>query len=237
MKCEAYRILITGYIDNALSENETRMLKQHLESCESCLQHLQRQETLRTTLKRYAFLQEPPAVPSNFAQKVTAQLESLQPAPVPVFQPEGVARRIRQSVLRFADAWSMSLKTRPFAWTATVSCMAMLLVGTVAFNVFHSSPTNNQMARVETKAPVEQAVSQVAMSVETEPLPNVISDTDSSSLFEIGFIEEQQALPMPVQAQKLPLKEYVYSHVVGGYQDRLIDDIMLVGYAQDAIIQ
>lgn len=236
MKCEAYRILITGYIDNALSDNETRMLKQHLGTCESCLQHLQRQEVLRTTLKRYAFLQEPPAVPSNFAQKVTAQLESLHPESVPVFQPKGVTHRIRRGVLRFVDAWSVSLNARPFAWTATVSCVAVLLVGIVALNVFYT-PSPNQMARVETKAPAEQAVSQVAMSVETEPLPNAIADTDSSSLFEVGFIEEQQALPVSVQAQKPPLKGYVYSHVVGGYQDRLIDDIMFVGYAQDAVIQ
>ena len=226
MKCEAYRILITGYIDNALSENETRMLKQHLGTCEPCLQHLQRQEVLRTTLKRYTFLQEPPVVPSNFAQTVTAQLESLHPESVPVFQPNGLKHRIRQGVLRFADAWSVSLNARPFAWTAAVSCVAVLLVGIAALNVFYTPSTNNQMARVETKAPAEQAVSQVA-----------ISDTDSSSLFEVGFIEEQQSLPVSVQAQQPPLKGYVYSHVVGGYQDRLIDDIMFVGYAQDAVIQ
>ncbi len=219
MKCDAYRILITEYIDEVLSENEHRMLKQHLRSCESCLHHLQRQEALRTTLKRYTFLQEPPVVPSDFAQKVTAQLHAETAS---VFQPERVTQRIRQGVLRFVEAWSINLKANPFAWTAAVSCAMMFVVGLLAFNMFYS-PAAHQPVRFEAKAFVE-------------PLPNAISDAENPSVFEIGFVEEQSSL-VPAQAQTTAFEGYVYSHVLGGYQDRLIDDIMFVGYAQDAVIQ
>ncbi len=232
MKCDAYRILITGYIDEVLSENENRMLKQHLQTCESCLHHLQRQEALRTTLKRYAFLQEPPVVPLNFAQKVTAQL---QPETVSVFQPERLTQRIRQGVLRFVEAWSINLKANPFAWTAAVSCAMMLVVGLLAFNMFYS-PAAHQPVQLEAKASVESAVTPAVLSVQSEPLPNVISDAENPSVFEIGFVEEQSSVA-PAQARTTASEGYVYSHVVGGYQDRLIDDIMFVGYAQDAVIQ
>jgi len=232
MKCDAYRILITGYIDEVLSENENRMLKEHLRSCEACLQHLKRQEILRTTLKRYVFLQDPPVVPSNFAQKVTARLQTES---TPVFQPEGLRLRIRKGVLRVADAWSMSLKSRPFAWATAVSCTIMFLVGFFAINLFYA-PTVNQMAQIETNVPVKQ-ISPVALAVPAEPLPNVISDADNTSFFPIGFVEEEQPSVMPVQAQTPPFEGYVYSHVVGGYQERLGEDIMFVGYAQDIAVQ
>lgn len=235
MKCDAYRILITGYIDEALSENETRMLKEHIRSCETCLHHLQRQEILRTTLKRYAFLQEAPVVPSNFAQKVTAQLQACQPESTPVLERKGFKLRLRTGVLRFVDGWTSSLKARPFAWTAAVSCVMMFAVGFLAVSVFYTPPIK-QMAQIGANVPAEPTTV-IAKSIQTEPLPNTISDADNSSFFEIGFVEEGQPSLTPVQATTPPFEGYVYSHVVGGYQDRLGEDIMFVGYAQDAVIQ
>ncbi|GAK61406.1 predicted transmembrane transcriptional regulator (anti-sigma factor) [Candidatus Vecturithrix granuli] len=134
MNCEASRILISGYLDGELSEQEARLLKVHLQACESCVSYLQRQEALKNALKHYALFQDHLEAPSDFAKKVVIKLqETLTPEQPPL------AARIKQTyrhfVFGFVDSWVNSLKTRPFAWATIVSCMLVLVVGLVSFKV------------------------------------------------------------------------------------------------------
>jgi anti-sigma factor RsiW len=117
MDCEAYRILISGYIDGELSEQEMQMLKVHLQTCEACAGYLQKLESMQTALKRYTLFQDMPEIPSNFAGRVTEQLQDIIEEKQSSFG-NTLRTRYRTWVIELAERWAGSLKTRPFAWTA-----------------------------------------------------------------------------------------------------------------------
>lgn len=154
MNCEASHILISGYLDEELSEQEARLLKAHLQTCESCVSYLQHQEALKNALKHYTLFQESLEVPSDFAQKVAIKLqETLTPEQPPLAA--RIKRTYRDFVLGFVDGWVRSLKTRPFIWTTVVSCLFMFVIGLVSFKVVQQVSWREQtrMANLEIEPP------------------------------------------------------------------------------------
>jgi hypothetical protein len=237
MNCEAYRILINGYIDQELSDRELQMLKAHLQTCERCLCYLKQMETLQTTLNRYALFQDVPEVSADFAHKVTAQLQE-------VLEKEHVSlgnrlrTRYRNFVLNIVEKWANSLKTRPFAWTTTMSCFLVLVVGLLFFEVFQRSYQENSI-RFEAVAP--EAVTQVAQndSLSKKQEVALLVETSQGQLPDtIEFVDVGEEPFVRVARNDTGLVEdYVYSHVIEVYQDQLVDDAVFVGYVQDAFIQ
>lgn len=53
-KCSEFEILITGFVDNELDSDEQVRLQEHLQSCQSCRQELERAKMLKTTLDMMA---------------------------------------------------------------------------------------------------------------------------------------------------------------------------------------
>lgn len=239
MNCDAYRILISAYIDEELSDSEAQRLKTHLKSCEPCLQFLQQQEKVQAAIKRYSFVQEAPKLPSNFASKITRQLEEqLQQVPAPSIV-ERLKTRFRASVLEFVDAWIGSLKVRPFAWTASASCFFVLFAALVMNEMSHQSPQRlaNQVASVSETASLDDSSAESLIQFEetdfSEQDGALTDDLDGSDFIVIAELSDGSIL-QPAQRKSDPMQDYVYSHVVEAYQDRLSEDAMLVGYVQDA---
>ena len=239
MNCDAYRILISGYIDEELSNSESQRLKAHLKGCDSCLQYLQQQEKIRAAVKRYTFVKEVPEVPVNFASRITQQLEDqLQRVPQPSLT-ERMKTRFRATILEFVDGWIGSLKARPFAWTASVSCFFVLFAALVMNEIYQQTPQHlaQKTTPVSETALLEDISAESLIQFEetdvSEQNSRLAEDVDGSDFIVIAELNEDSTLPS-AQKKSDPLQDYVYSHVVEAYQDRLIDDAMLVGYVQDA---
>ncbi len=265
MNCDAYRILITGYIDEELNEREMHTLKAHLAECDHCLQYLQRQETMQAALKRYSLLHEPPQVPEYFASKVTEQLQELVQETEPASFWESFKKRGQNMVLQFVERWVSSLKTRPYAWIGAMSCFVMLFAGLLSFQMYQHT---YQQAFSLLTTEVSEHVSPLR---QPEPFSASIDDTDSPIMIVTqtdGGLERYQDSPVLFEetegeadaSGKMPdviyvgeegeasfiqvahngansVEDYVYSHVVEGYQDRIVDDAVFVGYVQDVFIQ
>lgn len=154
MNCEASRILISAYLDGELSEQEARLLKAHLQACESCVGHLQQQEALKNALKHYTLFQESLEAPSNFAKKVVIKLQETLTPERPPFAAR-IKRTYRHFVFGFVDSWVNSLKTWPFTWATVVSCMFVFVIGLVSFKVVQqvSWQEQSRMANLSIESP------------------------------------------------------------------------------------
>ncbi len=135
MTCDSYRILMTGYLDGELSENEILILKTHLQTCEECGAHLKRAEKLKTTFKHYTLFQNTPEVSAGFAENISNRLEEIVRAEQPSLT-EKISSNYRIFVLHLAGKWAISLKARPFAWATLVSCLFMFMTGILFLNIF-----------------------------------------------------------------------------------------------------
>lgn len=236
MTCDAYRILITGYIDDELSDADMAALKAHLRACEPCVQHLKRQEALRITLKRYAFIQDAPVVPTSFAQSVTARLQAARAEEQPALRPHWTPRAAWQGATDIVSVWGERLKIHSVRWAAA-TCSLALLAGLASFMLLSDSP-NKQAAQLQANAAAMPTALEQPRHVSSAPHPNTASDAaaPNSDAVAFGFVEDASEVPS-VQKQPSTGGGYVYSHIVGGYQDRLVDDAMFVTYTQDAFLQ
>lgn len=236
MMCDAYRILMTGYIDDELSETDMAALKAHLRACEPCVQHLKRQEALRITLKRYAFIQDAPVVPTSFAQSVTARLQAARAEEQPALRLHWTPRAAWQGATEMVSAWGERIKIHSVRWAAA-TCSLALLAGLASFMLLNDSP-NKQAARLQAKAEATPIAQEQPRRASDAQQPNTALDAavPDSKAVAFGFVEDASEVPS-VQKQPSTGGGYVYSHVVGGYQDRLIDDAMFVTYTQDAFLQ
>lgn len=264
MNCEAFRILISGYLDEELSEQEVQLLKAHLQGCESCVSYLQHQEALKNALKHYTLFQESLEVPSDFAKKVVIKLqETLRPQRSPLAA--RIKRAYHHFVFGFVDSWINSLKTRPFTWATVVSCMFVLMVGLVSFKVVQQMSWREQ-ARIQTfgveppsPVPAPSALSKVSQT--SRALQGVSSpeqvNFESQEVFQAieltletrnmaqeveesnGLIVEEEDSPFIRVAshQALTVEDYVYSHVVEVYQTHFVDDAVFVGYVHGVFTQ
>ena len=70
MKCEDVRKLLVAYADRALAETEAGRVREHLDSCESCLQELELLRADAALLRGEAR----PDVPAYVAARVMAQI-------------------------------------------------------------------------------------------------------------------------------------------------------------------
>jgi hypothetical protein len=266
MNCDAYRILISGYIDKELSNDEMQTLKTHLPTCEACLRHLKQMEGLQTNLKRYTLFQELPETSSDFARKVTDQLEeTLQEKPLSVAA--RLKNKYRSFVFNIIALWVNSLQTRPFTWTTSVSCLLVLVVGLAFFDVSHRISLK-QSYQLEAEGPTSQSAMPVAQRDEQQQLtPQEMVDVGSEPMIrfesaDIGPSEEEQISPPILEVQDDQFSEivevvkvaeepfvriaynenssvddYVYSHIIETYQDQFVDDVVFVGYVQNTFLQ
>lgn len=241
MDCDAYRLLITGYIDEELSEQEMHTLKAHLQTCEDCLTYLKRAEGMKTALKRYTLCQNMPEVPANFARNVSEQLQEM-------FEEErmSLGARLRTAyrgfVLDVVERWVSSLKTRPFVWTTSVSCLLLFVAGAMFLNVFRFS---SMQEFVQVGKETEQLVA-------VAPQPMIRFEDDETMLEDMDdsrFATETSTEPVPddqfaaepfirvAQNGIESVEDYVYSHVIEVYQEPFVDDLVFVGYVQNAFIE
>jgi anti-sigma factor RsiW len=70
MKCEDVRKLLVGYADRALAETEAGQVREHLDSCESCLHELESLQGDAALLRSEAR----PDVPPYMATRVMARI-------------------------------------------------------------------------------------------------------------------------------------------------------------------
>ncbi len=239
MNCDAYRILISAYIDEELSDIESQRLKTHLKRCESCLQYLHQQEKVQVAVKRYTFVKEVPEVPLGFASKITQQLEEqIQQAPKPSFA-ERLKDRFRANILEFVDGWIGNLKTHPFAWTASMACFFVFFAALLMNEIYQQSPQYlaHQATSVNETVSLDDISTKSLIQFEetdaAEQNNGLAGDVDGSEFIIIAELSDESTL-QPAQKKSDPMQDYVYSHMVEAYQDRLIEDVMLVGHAQDA---
>jgi hypothetical protein len=254
MDCHAYRILMSGYIDDELSGDEMHQLKTHLETCADCLAHLQKLEHMKAVFKRYQLVQDIPDASPNFARTVTGVIQKTVISPER--QSSFVARSLgtyRQFVLRLVDSWISSLRARPVTWVTSMSCVLVVVVGVLFVDVFQTvseQPSEQYIARTESEFSVEEesepsivVFSPTAESPE-EQEQIVFADVDvdtsetgtSTSLPD--FIEFSDEIVMQVDRSGTePVRNYVYSHVLEVAQEHLFDDAVFVGYVQDVAFQ
>ncbi len=138
MECTEYRILITGYIDNELSDNEMHQLKVHLQTCEECVAHLHKMERMQSVLKRYQLVQDSPDASPNFAQNISRILQETTPAEArPSFMTRAFSR-YRTFVSRLVERWITSLRARPVTWVTSMSCVLLVMAGVVLMDISHT---------------------------------------------------------------------------------------------------
>lgn len=70
MKCEDVKKLLVGYADRALAETEAGQVREHVDSCESCLQELELLQSDAALLQGEAR----PDVPAYIASRVMARI-------------------------------------------------------------------------------------------------------------------------------------------------------------------
>jgi hypothetical protein len=260
MNCDAYRILISGYIDNELSDDEMQSLKAHLPTCEACLLHLKQMEAMQTRLKRYTLFQDLPETSPNFARKITDQLEkALQEEQLSIAA--RLRNKYRSFVFNIIELWVNSLQTRPFTWTTSVSCLLVLVMGLAFFDVSQRISLR-QSPQFEAEVPTSQSVipiaqqdeqqqirsQEVAESKESFPVVNVGSEPSiSAPILEAQddqFVEMVEVVKVAEEPfvriahnESSSVDDYVYSHVIEVYQDQFVDDAVFVGYVQNTILQ
>lgn len=201
MDCESSRILIAGYIDEELSDEETRALKNHLQTCEGCLVHLQRMQAMHTVLKRYTFLQDAPAVPVNFARNITAQLQKAavkQPPPLLAV----LQRKYWAAVFQIVAWWRRSLRARPMIWTAAASLLLIVTTGIVFMNIVRlPSQPGSVPLTVQSETPHPALIADEALPNEQdEPIQfsgELAAAADAPEAVEIvSFAESDESLPV-----------------------------------------
>jgi hypothetical protein len=210
MDCNAYRILITGYIDEELSHDEMQTLKTHLQTCKSCYAYLIRAEAMKTVLKRCRLLQEVPEVPQEFAHNISAILQETT-TKEKISLGAKVSTKYRELVLGIVDKWRSSLKTRPFAWMTSVSFCVLLLAGVVFVDVFRTVYEENsgQSAKISPK-PVMQIAQKNRGFNERSPLqpPAVALDSEKRSETEGQEIFDNEPIRF---AEEIPLEPTILS--------------------------
>ncbi len=253
MRCEGFRILITGYIDGELSDREMHTLKAHLNTCTECLQYLQRQEKMQAMFKRYSLVQEAPDIPEHFAATVTDRIHDTLQEKHAASLINTWINKYRRFALHVVESLIHSLTIRPLAWTASMSSVLILLVGLLFFEL-HQYSSQYSAPQSHAKTVAEESTPLIVAATEEDEAP-IFGDMEQESLIvfedsdtpveEISTGNPAQPLSRPVslptadnqQFVKVashadPVEDYVYSHVMEVYQERLVEDVVLVGYVQ-----
>jgi hypothetical protein len=251
MECTVSRILITGYIDNELSDDEMQQLKAHLRTCENCVAHMHKMEHMKTVFKRYHLVQELPEASPNFARKVS---RIIQDTVTPERRPSLFLRGIhtyRSYMLRLAESWINSLKARPVTWATSVSCLLILLTGVVLTDITRTtlqSPLYSIIPSIEQAPPSSEGHQSVAVLMREEEGRDVSSsppvlltalERDADTTEEAGlpaFIQfSDDAVVQIAKTDTEPVVSYVYSHIVEASQEQFLDNAVFASYVQDAL--
>jgi NACalpha-BTF3-like transcription factor len=168
MDCNAYHILITGYVDGELSADETQTLKIHLHTCEACLRYLQRLEKLEALLKRYHLLQEIPDVPAEFAHNLSLKLQDViakQRTPLGA----KLKKHSQRVVTSLTERWANSLRARPATWITAMSFVLVFCAGMVFVNLIQTV-RQSPVSRTDKFAPEPASQPVVVRSVSKDKL-------------------------------------------------------------------
>jgi hypothetical protein len=257
MECNAYRILITGYIDEELSDDEKQLLKTHLQTCKSCFAYLVRAEAMKTVMKRCRLLQDVPEVPPNFAQNISATLRGIAEKEKLSFGAK-VKKKYQEFVFGIIERWVGSLKTRPFAWMTSVSLLVVLVAGVVCVDIFRTvyQEKSFQYTQVAPKPTMQIAQNDEVSSVERQaiqapaeaPAPAVApelkewSEAESSGLSEGEPIQYVDVTPVTTlrvakqnggrineKAKQLP--------VLGDSSDRMMEEGEFIQVDEESFLQ
>lgn len=240
MNCDAYRLLITGYIDGELSDHEMHTLKAHLQTCEECLADLKRAEAMKTVFKRYTLLQNAPEVPVGFARNITDQVqEMVEEERIPLTA--RIKTAYRAFVLDLVDRWVNSLRTRPFAWTTLASCLVLVVAGVMFFNAFHFSFMQQSVEFVEVTPETVDRVAQLTSPTSEKLSPDlqieIVPGEETIATDEEYVIFAEEPFIRMAQNDTESVENYIYSHVTEVYQDQFVDDAVFVGYVQNAFTE
>ncbi len=80
MECQQYHELISAYIDNETSSQETEELLEHLRQCSKCKKVLESYSDLRTLAKQGSLYFPEPLVAPDFSQRILERLETRKEA-------------------------------------------------------------------------------------------------------------------------------------------------------------
>lgn len=182
MDCNAYRILITGYIDGELSDDEMQLLKAHLQTCKLCYAYLIRAEAMKTVLKRCRLLQDVPEAPPDFAQNISVILRGIAEKEK-ISLGAQVKKKYQGFVLGIVEKWVGSLRTRPFAWMTSVSLLVVLIAGVVSVDLFRTvyQEQSRQYPQVPPKPIMQVAQNDKGASVVREDI-QAQAETPASSV-------------------------------------------------------
>lgn len=208
MDCNAYRILITGYIDGEVSDDETQRLKAHLQTCKSCYAYLIRAEAMKTVLKRCRLLQDVPEVPPDFAQNISVILRGIVEKEKIPFGTK-IKKKYQKFVLGIVEKWVGSLRTRPFAWMTSVSLLLVLIAGVVCVDIYQTVYRENSLQYTQ---------------IPPKPVMQVAQKDDTSSVEE-STIQAPAEVPAPSVAPELEERSEAESLELGeGEPIQYVDD-------------
>lgn len=115
-RCEAYRELVSAFVDECLDGGELLRLEAHLQSCDGCRAfevEVRRLRGLLQVAETFHALRTPPP---GFAAAVSARIERLPRGPVVAF-PETRSRRRAASASWLGMAAAAAAAVLFFAWT------------------------------------------------------------------------------------------------------------------------
>ncbi len=140
MGCQQYHELISAYIDNETSKQETEELLEHLRQCSRCKRVLQSYSNLRTLVKQGSFYSpEPLAVPS-FSQRILERLKA-QGEPVSFTKKEYLEGiRVRLGEL---------FRPRPLLAGSLATALILLSLGTFYYFNQKKSPISADYESIE----------------------------------------------------------------------------------------
>lgn len=248
MECTVSRILISGYIDNELSDDEMHQLKRHLQTCEACVAHLQNMERVQAAMKRFQLMQDVPQASPNFARNVSRVLQETTPVQPRFSRARQWSARYRAFVLRLVERWIASVRARPVTWVTSASCALILLVGAIVLDVRHLIQPPLQVAFVPVEERAQRAhpgppASDISPAAEMPDsgasAPRARTDTEEHDLAALpDFIQfSDEPVVQIAHNTSEPVRGYVYSHIFEASQEQFLDNAVFAGYVQDALIQ
>ena len=64
-----------------------------------------------------------------------------------------------------------------------------------------------------------------------------VQDDQFTEMVEVVKVAEEPFVRIAHNDESSSVDDYVYSHVIQGYQDQLVDDVVFVGYVQNTVLQ
>ncbi|HNU72516.1 MAG TPA: zf-HC2 domain-containing protein [Thermodesulfobacteriota bacterium] len=137
MGCSEFLELVSAYIDDELTEKETKRLLDHLETCESCTHILSELTLQKETVASLSGCYEGPNPPDHFATSVMALIASESPS-----------KSRLNPVRAFFSHFTMELTTSWRKPAFAVSCALLIGLGAFAGVVIKNQTESAQLLSV-----------------------------------------------------------------------------------------